>query len=255
MIHDEIEELLGAYALHATEPTESEQIDAHLAECPRCRAEVASHQEAAAMLGSWGAEAPPGVWEKIATAIAENGPAATAERPAPTLAPRVVRLTPNRLAHQPRRSLVWGAVACVAAAVAIFLGVEVAQLNSQVGSMRSTLSRYGLAEAAAETAFGPHRTITLASVDHTTAATIIVAPTGAAYWVGSDLRHLPSSQTYQLWGLSRGELVSLGLVGPNPHAIDYFRLETDISKIMVTAEPRGGTAVPTTAVLAAGDVA
>ena len=50
-VRADIELLLGAYALHATEPGESLEIEAHLAECPRCRAEVAAHLEMAALLG------------------------------------------------------------------------------------------------------------------------------------------------------------------------------------------------------------
>ena len=71
MMHGEIEELLGAYALHATEPEEDREIEAHLADCPRCRAEVQAHLEVAAMLGSSASEVPAGLWEKIAASVGE----------------------------------------------------------------------------------------------------------------------------------------------------------------------------------------
>ena len=60
MIHDKVEELLGAYALHTTEPNERRDIAVHLAECSRCRAEVSSHDEMVAMLASPAPEAPLG---------------------------------------------------------------------------------------------------------------------------------------------------------------------------------------------------
>ena len=40
--HQEIEELLGAYALDAVDDDERDLVEAHLAGCPRCRAEVAA---------------------------------------------------------------------------------------------------------------------------------------------------------------------------------------------------------------------
>ena len=52
MTHDEVSELLGAFALDAVDGEEYEQIEAHLSECPRCRAEVDAHREVAAALGN-----------------------------------------------------------------------------------------------------------------------------------------------------------------------------------------------------------
>lgn len=103
-------------------------------------------------------------------------------------------------------------------------------------------------------AAGPHQTIKLAATDRQPAATVIVDGSGQAYWLWSSLHNLPSSQTYQLWGLSQGKPVSLGLVGDHPNAIDYFTLERGVTELMVTAEPQGGTPGPTTAVLAQGAV-
>ena len=70
----------------------------------------------------------------------------------------------------------------------------------------------------------------------------------------SSLRELPSSKTYQLWGLARGNIVSLGLVGPDPHSVAPFRIEAGITTVMVTAEPSGGTPKPTLPVVAQGTV-
>lgn len=148
----------------------------------------------------------------------------------------------------------WAAVALVAAALVIFLGVEVGLLHSQVGSLNQKIARSGLAGAALRAEAGPHRTLTLTSTTHKVAATIVVAPSGAAYWVESSLPDLPAAQTYQLWGLARGKPVSLGLEGPDPHAVGYFRLEKAVTEVMVTAEPSGGTPLPTTGVLVQGPV-
>ena len=141
----------------------------------------------------------------------------------------------------------------MAAAVIAVLGVEVAHLDQQVGSLKTAVGQYGLSGAASQVALGPHRTIVL-TADKAPVAKVVVAPSGAAFWVSSSLRQLPSSETYQLWGLARGNIVSLGLVGPDPHSVAAFRIEATITAVMVTAEPSGGTAKPTLPVLAEGNV-
>jgi hypothetical protein len=74
--HDEIAELLGAYALDAVSPDEATEIEQHLAECPRCRAEVAAHREVAGVLGNLGGTVPAGLWGRIADelALGSEGP-------------------------------------------------------------------------------------------------------------------------------------------------------------------------------------
>ncbi|MGO9658118.1 MAG: anti-sigma factor domain-containing protein [Acidimicrobiales bacterium] len=252
MIHEEIEELLGAYALHATEPEEDREIEAHLAGCPRCRAEVQAHLEVAAMLGSSTSEVPAGLWEKIAASVGEIQTPGTAGKL--SVVPPM-GTAPFSAARASRRwqAAVWGTVVAVAAAVIAVLGVEVSHLDQQVRSLRTAVGQYGLTGAAAQVALGPHRTIVL-TADKAEVAKVVVAPSGTAFWVSSSLRELPSSETYQLWGLARGNIVSLGLVGPDPHSVAPFRIEATITTVMVTAEPSGGTAEPTLPVVAQGNV-
>jgi anti-sigma-K factor RskA len=116
------------------------------------------------------------------------------------------------------------------------------------------VSAAGVAQAAAQAAAGPHSTVRLATPDGARAATVVVAPRGLAYWVSSRLAELPASKTYQIWGLVRGKPVSLALLGPDPRQPGLFRVEAGTIKLMVTAEPAGGTPLPTTAVIAAGSV-
>ena len=66
MTHDEISGLLGAYALDAVEGDERAAVEEHLLSCARCRAEVAEHREVAALLAHGGADAPDGLWDRIA---------------------------------------------------------------------------------------------------------------------------------------------------------------------------------------------
>ena len=72
--HEDIQELLGAYALHAVDPDEAEVVEAHLEPCPRCRAEVEGHREVATMLGNSGGDAPDGLWDRIASQLEDPPP-------------------------------------------------------------------------------------------------------------------------------------------------------------------------------------
>jgi anti-sigma factor RsiW len=264
MTHDEVEELLGAYALDATSEDERARVEAHLASCAKCQAEVAAHRETVAMMAlGTGSEPPAGLWEKIAASTFSAPPPNGAPVPVPKL-PSLIAGAPGR---EPRRWLAgralrerafvratMAAVAAAAIAFAALFGVQVGQLRSQVHQLERQVSAATLANAAAQAAAGPHVTVFLAAPDGARAAAVVVAPHGLAYWVSSRLAELPAFKTYQLWGLVRGKPVSLGLLGPDPRETDLFRVEAGTTKLMVTAEPAGGAPLPTTAVVAVGKV-
>ena len=66
MNHDEVAELLGAYALDAVDADEAAAIEAHAAGCPRCAAELSQHREVAALLANTGGHASAELWDQIA---------------------------------------------------------------------------------------------------------------------------------------------------------------------------------------------
>jgi Anti-sigma-K factor rskA/Putative zinc-finger len=74
LAHEEIQDLLGAYALDAVEPDEAKLIERHLETCPRCRSEVEGHREVASLLGNSGGDAPDGVWDRIADQLDDIPP-------------------------------------------------------------------------------------------------------------------------------------------------------------------------------------
>src|SRR6476620_5423446 len=81
-MHEDIQELLGVYALDATDADETAMIDAHLATCPWCREEVRQHREVAAVLASGTDVAPPDVWSRIAEKLeGDEAPSLPAPRP------------------------------------------------------------------------------------------------------------------------------------------------------------------------------
>lgn len=242
MNHEHAEELIGAYALDAVSDEEARSIEAHLEECPRCAAELDSYRAAAAMIGNIGATPPEGLWTKIESELSSARP------PIPGH---------SRLAKRTGSAplVLWRGVAAaatlVAAAVLIVFAVEIGTLHSQVNRLSNALGRRNLSAAVVAAEAGPHSTIRLASAGGNANVTLLVARSHEAYWVSSTLPKLTRRETYQLWGLTDGRLVSLGLAGNDPHTYSLFRLSGHFSRLMVTVEPAGGTSRPTTPVVAA----
>jgi anti-sigma-K factor RskA len=248
MEHTETESLLGVYALHAVEADEARAVEEHLASCPRCRAELAALREVAAALGNFGAEAPEGVWERIAADVhAEDSD----EHPAPQLLlPRSEQATARWHWRVVARSVLAG----VAAAVVVLFGLQFNHVDNELNGLRVAVNGHGLSPLVASVALGPHRVITLTSAGSPESGRIEVAPGGTAYWVGASLGALSPDKTYQLWATVGGRIVSIGLLGSDPHAYLQLHLEASMQMIMATAEPEGETPGPTTPVLLAGVV-
>jgi anti-sigma-K factor RskA len=237
----EIESLLGAYALDAVDEDERAEVEAHLATCPRCRAEVAAHREVAALMANGGVAAPEGLWDRIAEEISPELPSS-----APGAAALLAQLPrPARLERRHPRAFA-GAIALAAAVLVVvaLLSLQVSNLNQQ---LRSNQSAVGISAAVDSVLTHQHRTITLTAAHRSENATVIIGSGDEGYWIGSNLAELPTSETYQLWTIVRGKvIVSLGVLGSDPKAASAFRLAPDMGQLMVTIEPEGGTPDPTT---------
>lgn len=242
LTHGEIQELLGAYALDAVETDEAGVIESHLAACPRCRAEVAEHREAAALLSFSGDTAPPGVWSRIAASLEEAPPPLT-------LTPS----TPRRAWRAPGRLLI--ASAAAAAVLIAGLAVQVIRQDHRIDELAALSDRQGLNEAAAAAAVTPGaRTVRLRSEDGTRAADAVVLPDGHGYLVQAELPSLGTDQTYQLWGILGARTISLGLLGATP-AISSFNAAGPLTALAITAEDARGAVAPTTTPIVRGVVA
>ena len=211
MTHDEISELLGAYALDAVEPAERDAVEEHLLSCARCRAEVADHREVAALLAHGGSDAPADLWDRIAGSL-EAAP------PRLDLGP-VTSLDEARRRRRPSR---WGAAIAVAAALLVaFLGVHVHDQDQRIDELQTALANP--MQPAFEAALGTTsaKRFTLAANAEKVVLQGVIAPDGTAYL---DLRPLPAlakGRTYQLWGASGDELVSLGVLGEHPKVVSF----------------------------------
>jgi anti-sigma factor RsiW len=211
MTHDEISELLGAYALDAVDPAERDEVEEHLLSCARCRAEVADHREVAALLAHGGSDAPSDLWDRIAGSL-EAAP------PRMDLAP-IATLDEVRRRRRPSR---WGTAVAVAAALLIaFLGVQVRDQDQRIDELQTALANP--MQPAFEAALGTTsaKRFTLAASEAKVVLQGVIGPDGTAYL---DLRALPAlvrGRTYQLWGASGDELVSLGVLGEHPKVVSF----------------------------------
>jgi anti-sigma-K factor RskA len=236
MTHDEIEELLGAYALDALDEDERQEIDDHLVTCPRCRAEVAAHREVTALLGNVSGDVPAGapdhLWDRISASLQEEPPVL-----APVARPRSWR-----------RFAVIVPLGAVAAGLILTVGLlaaKVSNLNQQVTSL-------GAGQGVSSVILNPaHKTVELNSANARWRTEAVVLPSGQGYLIDPSMPAIGSSKTFQLWALSNGKVVSLGVLGPRPDGVP-IRVEPTMTLLMITAEPLGGTPVPTTPVLVQG---
>lgn len=264
LTHNQIEELLGAYALDALEPEEKAQVEEHLRECIRCVIEVGQHHEVTGLLANSGGDAsdeiwhkiaqrldpPPGVpgWDRLAARLDPTAPIAgdadSEDPPAP-----LIRFDQTRRRH---RWMIRSAslVAAAAAVLAVVLGVQVNHLDHQVNALNSTRqSVSAAAQAALESPTTQRIQLTPPATSpgsKGTTVTLVVGPSGTGYVFASNLAPLASNQTYQLWGAIRGQLISLGVLGPDP-GVSAFAYDTGVKvqAFAITAEPGGGVAQTT----------
>lgn len=233
MTHAEMEELLGAYALDAVDVDERSEIDVHLAACPRCSSEVASHREVAAALAHAGAPAPEGVWDRIAGALVEAPPALDLARVAPLPKPRMRG-----------RGFMVGLVAAAAVMTSV-LGFEVVRQERRVDRLTNAMQRRALDQVAASAnADSKAQRVTLRSDDGAIFAQAAMQENGTGFLVRNNLPVLPNGRTYQLWGSVGARNVSLGVLGPTPGVVG-FHVDGEVTTVVVTEEERGGAVLPT----------
>jgi hypothetical protein len=235
--HDELRSLLAVSALNALPEDEAEQLERHLKRCSHCRAEMSEFGAAAALLAGPPKEAPEGVWEGIVATIGSSAPDQM-----PGTLRRVVR----------RRSWWvqgWGLAAAAALIAVVVLAVSTASLQSDVTHLKNQASS-GLTAALGTKG---RQLVELRNDSGIDLAEAVLTPSGGSYLVPKQLSTLPDSRTYQLWALSSGKPVSLGVLGADP-GISQFRVETGMTTLMITAEPEGGVPAPSSGVLAQGGI-
>jgi anti-sigma-K factor RskA len=216
MADEAIHDLTPAYALDALDPDEEERFEEHLATCERCREELAELRDPVAML-AYGVEAPAPPPE-LRTRILD---AARAERS--NVVP-IRRKLPAAL----------GAVAAVAATVAIGLGLWAASVSNDLDRARSVVAILADPQATSIPLEGA-------------SGRVVVTDTGEAALVVSGLPAAPKGKTYEIWVVEDGRTLPAGVFEAERES-DVVRLTRPVppgSGVAVTVEDDGGTDAPT----------
>ncbi len=241
-LHAQFQELLGAYALDAVDGDERARLEDHLRDCARCSDEVQQHREVAAHLAYGGGDAPEGLWGRIAAALED------------TTSPELATLYPlAERTHTRRPAPALLAAAVVVAALGV-LGWQVHRESGQVSSLRAALASPGVVRAATAAAADPlARVSVLASADGRIQLTGVLERDGSGYLLRAGaLPALPAGETYQLWGISGADRISLGLLGANPTVVAFHAAGPGITALAITAEAGGGAVQPTTTPVVVG---
>lgn len=260
MNHEEIKELLGAFALDAVEPEESFLIESHIEHCLSCAIEVADYKEVAAKLGSTTSNSSTAVWDAIERSL--DFDISTDDVDSVLKVPALKFLTSNESgtssSHPPRSSLRWrrtsAAIGTIAAAVIVVLGFEVSHLSGQLTILKGDVGTPSIAAVAdAALSNSSARVLTLKSNQGVLLAEVAILPNGQSYFLGKSLSAVTGSKTYQLWGISSGRVVSLGILGSNPKVISFV-VQGNVSQLMLNIEPEGGVTLPTSPVIATAKI-
>jgi anti-sigma-K factor RskA len=210
MAHEAVHDLTAAYALDALDERERAEYEAHLATCEACRAELASLQEGAASLAySVPAPAPP---PQLRERILQQ---ARSERS------NVVPLRRSRVNYA------LGAVAAVAATVAIALGIW----NASLVRENDELSVLANPQA---------RVIDLPKQS----GRLHVAPGGDAVLV-VDAASPPAGKEYEVWVIRGGAPRRAGLYGGGRNVVELTEPVLEGATVAVTLERKGGVDAPT----------
>lgn len=242
--------LSGAYAVDALDTEERARFEAHLRECRDCQEEVASLQEAAALLGTEPAEPPASVRDAVLASIQSIRPlpplvetTETPETPEST-----VSATDQLAERRARRGLVHRLTRTpllVAAAVVLLLAVGTALVRPWAGDDTTPPN----ITAADRVLAAADATEVAKSFPDGSKATLVVSRSQGKAVIRT--RHMalpPSGKTYQLWlQTPAGQMVPAGLM---PEEADTtYVLDGDASKatgVGITVEPDGGSDHPTT---------
>jgi anti-sigma-K factor RskA len=240
---EELDSLLGAYALDALDAEDRARIDSYLQRDAGARAEVDELRETAAslaLLPPASLDPPAELWARISGEIAkEQARDARARDGGARTRPRADELAARRI----RRTRVSWIAAAAAVIVLVVLGAQVASLHSRLDranrfgptAMAAAFDRAVKADGALQVA--------LTAKSGATLARVVLLPDGTGYLRGDRLAPLPSDQTYQLWAVTGSKTepvaVSAGVLGPDPRAVP-FRASGPVRAFAVTVERAGG---------------
>lgn len=255
---DDIDDLLGAYALDAVDTDERRLVEEYLSHNPRARAEVEQHREVATLLSYSGGPAPEGLWDRIAGELDDRIP-----DPGPELAKVLPMWPPSgrpSVAQPEVRRRPWRLAGPLAAAAAVVIGL----LSWRLVDVSRDLDAARASSATLEAQFERLRTDSAArraqllSSDGGRQTVAVVDANGTGYVDGSTLAVLDSDHTYQLWGVVQTpdgqQVISLGVLGPQFDIAPFTVRQGTLVKLVLTEETRGGVPVSSQPAALAGDI-
>ena len=250
----DLEELLGAYALDATETDERSLIAEYLEINTAARREVDDLREAAAYLALIHSErepAPASLWSNIqaeiaASAASSDSAQAFTEADDAATAKNVVSLETRRASGASTRRTsgrsvplrIAMAVAAIAAAISAVVVLTVAKTSSSDPSMSASYSR---------TVRDGREIALLSAADKSTMANVALGKDGTSYLKNATLHVLPEGKVYQLWVIApgRSEPISAGILGREVHYASFNFVGT-IGAVALSIENMPGAVSPTT---------
>jgi anti-sigma factor RsiW len=256
MNHDEVAELLGAFALDAVDDEEAAEISEHVATCPRCQDELTRHRQVAAVLGNVGGAAPEHLWDAIESAIEADGAKPPTPLPASTALASTHPLSPRPAPKRPVSRVAVAALTAAAVAAIAVLGVQVARLDNRVTQAQHAATSRSVSSAAENALLDPSaRRIPLMSsqAGHPVVAEVVTTASGTGFMFNRALPKLASSRSYQLWALTAGKAISAGLLGTDPGTVAFtLNPEHPVQTFALSVEPAAGSVAPTSTPVAAG---
>jgi anti-sigma-K factor RskA len=223
---EEVEELVGVYALGALPPEEHEDVRRHLDSCanhPDAMELVAA--SASLALAAPEAEPSPALRTSIMDAVHGDARPVTREAPGEGWRDWLRRL-------KPQTALSLGLAGALAVAV-IALVVTNTGGSDETPATVARLTGAGSAQAQ-----------------------VYELDDGILVMRAEGLEPLGDDQTYQVWGINEEGPASLGLLGTAPEGEAIGAMQADLSNVdtlAVTVEPAGGSAAPTSDPIMAGE--
>lgn len=249
MQHGEVRELLSVYALDAVDPEEAAAIDEHVLGCADCRAELDMYGPVTELLAEASKPYESEAWPSIQAKINEGARfrRRTTSWLSVAAALLVVVVGAQALTISGLRGDVSESADALAASERARQGA-LSALESAEGDLARTNEQLDaaledplLAAAQAAASSGASREISLGDAE--AFVVLVLSEDGTGYVLDHNLPTIPETQTYQLWAIVEGEVISAAVLGSDPGTV-AFRVDTiGLSGFAVTQEEAGGVAV------------
>ena len=225
MTHEELQDLLPAYALDALGPSEEMEVRAHLVSCEACRSILDPLVDAAGALALLAPPQapPPGLKDRLLAEAARS----SGDRPAP--------IAPVTLPRRP----VWPRVAAaIAAAAVIVMAVVSFRLANRLDEQEQLLAEQrGLVELLASGSASTTRLVP-AEEDSSASGEIVLASNSRSAGIVMAGLPDPGDDVYQLWLLEDGRPVPLDSFRPDDGGAAVVYVEANLESMSGMAVTR-----------------